>query len=265
MHPDPYLQRIGLTDLRAAEVSPDYETLGRLVSAHLQHVPFENLDIVGDPHGAADGDGDGVSLFLPDLYEKLVDERRDGYCFELNGLWAWLLGELGYDVDRCAGRVTDEGEFGHPPANHHTTVVHLDKSYVVDVGSGPPQLRTPVPLDGTPVEDAVGVQWRVDPDDTRLSDYVLKLRTPGEDWSVRYRFETTPRALTYFEATCDYLANDPDGTFTSGPIVARSTPDGTLSLDADTLTRVADGEPTERTIQPSEWHEVLSSEFGIRL
>ncbi|MFB6270373.1 MAG: arylamine N-acetyltransferase [Halobacterium sp.] len=263
MDADAYLDRIGLTEWRADAVTPDRENLCLLVAAHLTSVPFENLAIVGDPHG--DWDGDGVSLFLPDLYEKLVERERGGYCFELNGLCNWLLGELGYDADRCAARVTDEGEVGRPPANHHTNVVHLDQSYVVDVGSGTPQLRGIVPLDGSVVEDVVGVQWRVDRDDTALSDYVLRVREPGGDWRVRYRFQTEPRTLSYFEATCEYLANEPDGTFTSGPTVQRSTPDGSLVLDADTLTRTVDGQETQIDVDPGEWHDVLTREFGVRL
>lgn len=263
MNPDAYLQRIGLTDARCEDLPADRETLERVVAEHLYSVPFENLAIVGDPHGAMTGEG--VSLFLPDLYEKLVDDERGGYCFELNGLFAWLLGELGFDVDRCAARVTDEGEFGQPPANHHTNVVHLDQPYLVDVGSGVPQVRELVPLDGRVVEDAVGVQWRVDEDDFPLSDHVLRLREPGGDWGVRYRFETTPRKLSFFEATCEYLANEPDGTFTSGVIVKRSTPDGSLSLGVDTLIRVEDGVEAEMHVAPDDWHHVLDREFGIRL
>ncbi|WP_435348503.1 arylamine N-acetyltransferase family protein [Haloarchaeobius sp. HRN-SO-5] len=264
MNADAYLDRIGLVNLQAADATPDRETLRRVVSAHVTSVPFENLAIVGDPNGTATGDG--VSLFLPDLYEKLVEGRRGGFCFEVNGLFDWLLSELGYDVDRCAARVVgDDESIGRPPANHHTNVVHLDRRFLVDVGTGTPQLRTPVPLDGVVVEDAAGVRWRVVPDDGPLSDYTLRLREPGEDWTVRYRFQTTPRKLTFFEATCEFLANQPDGTFTSGPIVKRSTADGSVGLDADALARTVGAETTTTDVAPDEWHAVLAREFGIRL
>lgn len=265
MNADAYLDRIGCTDLRAETASPDHETLQRVLSAHIRTVPFENLAIGGHPHD--DVDGDGVSLRLPDLYEKIVDRERGGFCFELNGLFTWLLRELGYDTDRCAARVVSDAEsLGRPPANHHTTVVHLDQPYLVDAGTGTPKPRDPIPLDGTAVEDAAGVAWRVRPDDMALSDYVLELRPPGETaWSIRYRFQVQPRTLGYFEATCEFLANEPDGTFTSGPFVKRSTPEGWVGLDADTLTRVAGTEETETAVTPDEWATVLAREFGIRL
>ena len=80
-----YLERIGFDGPADATA----ETLARLQEAHCRAVPYENFDIL---------DGRPISLELPDLYRKVVAERRGGYCFELNGLFAWLLRELGFDV-----------------------------------------------------------------------------------------------------------------------------------------------------------------------
>lgn len=255
-----YLHRIEFPETDPRRIDPDHDTLRRLVSAHLTAVPFENLAIVGHPHWG--GDGEGVSLRISALYEKIVCRGRGGFCFENNGLFVWLLRGLGYDVDRCAARVvSDADELGRPPANHHTSVVHLDRPYVVDVGSGTPQPREPVPLDGTLVTDGVGIDWQTVPDDTALSDYTLQYRE-SEEWSIRYRFQTDPRDLCYFTAACEFLANEPGGTFTSAPIVKRSTETGTLGLDADTLTR--DGEAAE-AVDPGEWDRVLRERFGVSL
>ena len=264
MHADAYLDRIGL-DLTADAATPDRATLARVLEAHVTGVPFENLAIVGDPHG--EREGDGVSLSVPDLYRKMVEDGRGGFCFELNGLLTWLLRELGYDADRCAARIGGgDDSLGRPPANHHTTVVHLDRPLLVDAGTGTPQVREPVPLDGTVVDDAAGVSWRVAPDDAPLSDFALWLREPGDDdWRRRYRFRVTPRELSFFEATCEFLAGEPDGTFTSGPIVQRSTAEGSLRLDADTLTRTAGGDETQTPVAPDAWHATLEREFGLSL
>jgi len=263
MDANAYLDRIGLTDVDAADVTPGRSTLEHVVSAHVRSVPFENLSIVGDPHGPARGDG--VSLDLPDLYEKIVERERGGFCFELNGAFGWLLRELGYDADRCAARIADADSLGRPPANHHTLVVRLDRPYLVDAATATPQPRMPIPIDGEAHRDSVGVEWRVEADDTALSDYVLRLREPGEDWRVRYRFQTTPRTLSFFEATCEFLANEPGGTFTSGPLVQRSTRAGAVSLDGDTLTRDTPDGTTETDVPPEDWHDVLAREFDLRL
>jgi N-hydroxyarylamine O-acetyltransferase len=262
-----YLARIGLDDRDPAAHPPTLGTLRTVVDAHVTTVPFENLSIVGHPHGAYAGEG--VSLSLPALHEKLVARRRGGFCFELNGLFTRLLADLGFDADRCDARIGGDADgLGRPPANHHTVVVHLDdgRDHLADVGTGTPQVRVPVPLDGSVIEDDAGVAWRVDPSDAALSEYALRRRDPGADgWTLRYRFRTEPRRLSYFAATCEFLANEPDGTFTRGPIVRRSTPDGWVALDRTTLTRRAGDSETETEIAPDAWDDVLAREFGIVL
>ncbi|MEF8826997.1 MAG: hypothetical protein V5A27_11775, partial [Halapricum sp.] len=77
-----YLERIGFDERRPSanrtqsnhvdtELAPTLETAGRLQRAHAQAVPFENLDIVGDPFDADPTPPAGVQLNLPHLYQKI--------------------------------------------------------------------------------------------------------------------------------------------------------------------------------------------------
>lgn len=260
--PDPerYLARIGLEPADVAVA--DRETLERLQRAHVTTVPFENLSIVGDPHG--DREGEGVTLELPHLYEKVVERGRGGYCFELNGLFGWLLGELGFEVDRIAARVVGSDGDATPPANHHSLLVRLDEPYVVDVGLGGSRLRRPLPLDGGVREDEAGVTWRVVESDRPDQEYAVEERGPGEDeWVVRYVFDTEPRMLSYFAATCDYLQTSPDSPFTGDPIVSVATARGRKKLSRDSLMRIEHGEERAVAVAPDEWHDVLEREFGF--
>jgi len=264
VHPTPdvdrYLDRLGLdrTDVPGATM----EALATLQRAHGRRVPFETLSVAGDPHGAYHGEP--VSLFVPDLYEKVVERRRGGFCYELNGLFAWLLGALGFDVDRCAARVAAEEGYG-PPADHLSLVVSLDRRCVVDVGVGAPLVRRPVPIDGGTVTDEVGVDWRVVPADRPDADHVLQYRRDEEAWTDRYIFDDTPRHLSYFEATCDYHANAPDSHFTGDPIAMSATDRGHVSLSPRTITRTVAGESEKREIDPDEYRALLAEEIGVRL
>jgi N-hydroxyarylamine O-acetyltransferase len=258
--PERYLARIGLDpdDVDAA----DFATLERLQRAHVTTVPFETLAITGDPHG--EREGAGVTLTLPHCYETVVERERGGYCFELNGLFGWLLRELGYDVDRIAARVVGEDGDDTLPANHHSLLVHLDEPYVTDVGLGGPRLRRPLPLDGRVREDEAGYAWRVVEIDRPDVDHAVEQRAPGAaEWSVRYVFETEPRMLSYFAATCDYLQSSPDSPFTGDPVVSIATGRGRTKLTADTVTRFERGEERATTVAPDEWHDVLEREFGL--
>lgn len=261
MDPGRYLSRIGVDPDGIGE--PDLGTLERLQRAHATTVPFETLSITGDPFG--DGGGEGVSLALPDLYGKIVDRRRGGYCFELNGLFGWLLRELGFDVDRLSARVLGEDGDRRPPANHHTLRVWLDRPYLVDVGLGSPRLRRPLPFDGAVRSDAAGIDWRVAGSDRPDADHTVRTREPGEDgWTIRYDLRTEPRELRFFEATCEYLATAPESPFTGDPVVIVATERGYAKLSPGTLTRVTGGDERERSIDRDEWYDLLEREFGIR-
>src|SRR5574341_1486100 len=91
-----YLSRIGYQ----GTLRPDYETLRGLQAAHMYAVPFENLDIVPLHRN--------IELDLESLWDKIVTRRRGGFCYELNGLFAWLLQQVGFVVRYLNARVFDK-------------------------------------------------------------------------------------------------------------------------------------------------------------
>lgn len=257
-----YLTRLGLD--RCAVDDQTVSTLQTLQRAHVTSVPFENLAIVGDP--IDNRPGEGVSLERAPLFEKVVDDERGGFCFELNGLFGWLLAALDFDATRLAARVLDDDGTARPPANHHTFVVSLDRRYVVDVGLGVPPMRRPLPLDGSAVTDEANVTWRVVESKRADADYLTQVREPDESaWTDRYIFRDTPRDLHFFEATCEFFATAEESTFADGPTISIATPDGYAKLTREELTVLADGEKSDHAVTDDEWHDVLQGQFGLSL
>lgn len=256
-----YLERIGL--------SPDEEFAGpsgleRLQRAHVTTVPFENLSIVGDPFAAESGAG--VTLELEALYAKIVDRRRGGFCYELNGLFGWLLEELGYSVDRLAAMVVGEDGDVQPPANHHTNLVSINGAYIVDVGVAIPTIRRPIPLGRAPVRDETGTEWRIVESDRPDTDYLTQFRNEeNAEWTDRYYFETTPRDLSYFRASCDFLQSAPESPFTGEPMITIGTASGHRKLTKDTFSDSQHADASGEPVPPEEWSEVLARKFGIEL
>jgi N-hydroxyarylamine O-acetyltransferase len=254
-----YLSRIGVEPSQVQ--NHDLSTLERLQQAHSTSIPFETLSITGDPFEAHDGEG--VSLAIPELYDKIVERQRGGFCYELNGLFGWLLTECGFDVDRLSARIEANGELG-PPADHLTLLVSLDQRYVVDVGLGIPKLRQPLALDGTTHTDAAGVKWRITESDRPDTDYTMQFREPDStEWTTRCIFRDTPREMYYFEATCEYFEHAPESVFRGDPVVIRATERGHTKLSPTTLTHIVDGDSQKRSISEEEWYELLEREFGV--
>jgi N-hydroxyarylamine O-acetyltransferase len=129
-----YLDRIAWSGGTDAKL----KTLAGLIRAHLQAIPFENLDVLlGWP----------VRLDLDAVVGKLVGARRGGYCFEHATLFAHMLEELGFRVARHSARVTlvfKRHEVGRP--HMFLTVALPEGVFVVDPGFGGAAATAPVPL-----------------------------------------------------------------------------------------------------------------------
>src|SRR5438309_2806247 len=113
------------------------ETLRELHRAHLLAVPFENLDILV---------GRTIILDEQKVIHKIVEERRGGICYELNGAFCALLRALGFEVSMLsAGVAREEGGFD-PPFDHMALLVQLEEQWLADVGFGD-SFREPLLLD----------------------------------------------------------------------------------------------------------------------
>ena len=252
MNIDAYLERINYNGPRDVNA----ETLRALQVAHLMSVPFENLSI----HA-----GESIVLDEDALFTKIVDQRRGGFCYECNGLFAGLLRALGFDVVMLAAGVAKrDGGFG-PIFDHMTLMVTLEERWLVDVGFGESFVE-PLLLD-TRSEQRQGTQCfrLVDAD-----DHVVLMRrsnvTGGEDWEPQYRFTLQPYAFPDYEEMCRFHQTSPDSHFTKGLICSRATKDGRITLSDMRLITTSGPQRVraEQTLPGREEYErLLRDEFGI--
>jgi len=89
---DGYCARIGYTGPR----EPTLATLRAIIAGHTAAIPFENLDVVTKRP---------IHLDLRSLQDKLVHQRRGGYCYEHNLLLMNVLLALGFCAGCLAARV----------------------------------------------------------------------------------------------------------------------------------------------------------------
>lgn len=119
-----YLERIAMEPPK----HPNRWYLDRLIERHMIAIPFEALDLYT---GRAK-----IALDLDCLFEKIVENHRGGYCFELNKLFHFLLKELGYDAYSCFCRV-QEGGIMSEAISHRGIIVRMEgKKFFCDVGFG---------------------------------------------------------------------------------------------------------------------------------
>lgn len=238
-----YLDRIE----HRAPLRPDLDTLTALHRAHLIHIPYENLDI----HR-----GCRLTLDMPTIYRKIVEDRRGGWCFEMNGLFAWALGEIGFDVTllaSCVGRESVEEPF---VGDHLILLVHLDRPYLADVGFGN-GLFEPIPL----------AEGRY-----RQGRFEYGLRLDGDRWwfenqsdgGVGYDFTLEPCAFADFAAESYRLQTSPASGFVRSTVCFRFTPEGVFTLRGAVLHRLTAAGEQEQIIEDAlSYGRTLAEVFGL--
>src|SRR5689334_18512512 len=179
-----YLDRIAYH----GSTAPTLGTLRDIHRAHMLAVPFENLDI---------GRGRAIVLQEEPLIDKIVARRRGGFCYELNGAFAALLRELGFQVEYLNARVANaQGVFGIE-FDHLALRVLLDEPWLADVGFGDSFLE-PLRLSETAGQERDGVTYRLD---NHNAERVLWRVEEGQ-WRPQYRFGPQAHRLADFSGGC---------------------------------------------------------------
>lgn len=209
-----YLNRIGYN----GPLDGSAKALFALQEAHYISVPYENFDILN---------GKPLSLELPDLFEKIVINRRGGYCFELNGLFGALLRELGYEVTEYFSRyLRDEPPL--PMPRHRVLVVETQgKRYFTDVGVGGVVPRWPLLM-------SIGLEQQQNKEiyrlacDPVLGNVIQEFR--HDAWSNYISFTDDPAYPVDFTAANFWCQHAPESIFNKDPMAAILTPNGRVTM-----------------------------------
>lgn len=230
---DAYLARIGAH--RGA-------SLAELHSAHTRTVPFEDYDIhLGVP----------ISFDLDDLQDKIVRRRRGGFCYELNGLFAAVLGELGHDVTLLSAFDLNADGTRDADFDHMRLLIATDAGPVLaDVGNGG-RWERPLPL--VPGEHGDRML-------AREGDLWWTATRSGAGWNRDWNFTLAPRAFTEFLPRCRYQEQDPGSHFRRHRIASLVVDGARIALDNGVLKE--SGRP-DRTLTPDAELAVLRERFGI--
>lgn len=243
-----YLTRFNASSYK--EIS--LQNLGQLQYLHLQHIPFENLDVIRKVP---------IYLNLDTIYNKIVNNNRGGYCYELNGLFHSMLLNLGYDAHLVSATVLrTTGEWAKADT-HAAILVHLDQTYLVDVGFGATTHRIPIPLTGKEKSDAIAT-YSIMKHKHNQFDLIRKSETNER---TLYRFSSDKKELVDFHEGCVFNQVAKESSFTHKDIVTMAIPTGRITLADQTLTTIENGLEKKSNLTPDEKTDVLQDVFSIVL
>lgn len=253
MDTDAYLTRIGFSK----PVKPDVPTLHELQHAHLLTVPFENLDI---------GWKRSIRLDTDSLWEKLIRQRRGGFCYELNGSFAELLKMIGYEVIYLNARVFNSTGKPGIDFDHLALLVRtpdVPTRWLVDVGFGD-SFHQPLNFEERG-EQVQGLRaYRIEEVE---GGYITWQRDYDGTWKRQYFFDLQPHKFPdEYEAGCLYHQTSPLSSFTRSSIISKATVDGRISLEPGRLIVTQNGLRSEEPVRDKiEYQKLLKHYFDITI
>ncbi|MHA7681618.1 arylamine N-acetyltransferase family protein [Cupriavidus sp. PET2-C1] len=242
-----YFDRIGFERPAVADIA----TIAEMMRRQLFTVPFENLDVQAKK---------GVSLVPERIAEKILHRNRGGYCYEVNGMFAMALQELGVPYQFVAARPMFYAV--ERPKTHMALVLTVaGERWLCDLGFGSYGIRAPMRL------DLIDVEVKQDADTfmlTRTSDgeYLLKALVDGQ-WANQYSFDLSPQKWIDFSPANYLNSTHPDAVFVQKVLIVLHNETGRKILFGDALKIIANGQAEQYTISPDDRASVLFREFGL--
>lgn len=244
-----YLKRINHHE----NIVVNHDCLKSIHRAQHTSIPFENLDICL---------GRSIHIDPESIFEKLVQHKRGGYCFELNGLLLSALKAFGFEARALLGRVhLSEDPTGR---THQTTLVTIhDKKWLVDLGFGAESPLIPIPLVYNEVITFEHQSYRLI--DSELFGYMLQSKQENK-WRNLYSFDLSTVLDIDLKLGNHFTSTSPDSFFINARMAALPVKNGMLTLFNDRFKKVINGKEEIHFIKDdASYFSVLEKEFGIKL
>jgi N-hydroxyarylamine O-acetyltransferase len=225
-----------------------------LQNAHLATFPFSNLGVLLR---------ENLSLESQALFDRVITNKRGGYCFEQNKIFFEVLKYYGFQCDIVLAKVLHNRDIDVPRTHRITNVTLDDSNYIVDVGFGPLCPREPLLLDlSTPQDQGDAVYRIIQPDQMR---YLLQVKEV-DGWFTLYSFDNG----IYTEADClcghHYSSTHPEATFVNNLVVSIKSYDNVRLLRNSEFHRIREGKTDITEISSKDnLGVILMQEFGIDL
>lgn len=245
-----YLLRINFRGIPAI----DLKTLTWLQKLHLLNIPFENLDI---------HTGKKIKLSVRKFFEKIVIQKRGGFCYELNGLFNELLSALGFNTYLVSARVFESADSLGDEFDHLAIIASIDGiNWLVDVGFGE--------FAFAPLKISIGEEQKDERGIFRICNfdinYLLVQKQIGDEWKNEYLFSMKPRSLNEFDNKSEYHQTSPDSHFTIKKLCSIPFNNGRITLTDKILKITKDGKTEESLIRnETQFNKLLKDYFNIVL
>lgn len=244
-----YLERINLK----RKINVDLASLKAIHHAQLYSIPFENFNLcLNRP----------VKIDEESIVQKLIKNKRGGYCFEVNGLLLMALTSFDFDVRPLLARVHLTGS--PSGKTHQITLVTIEnKQYIVDAGFGSGSPIAPLPL-------IANQEFKLDYQLLRLietKEYGYMLQGFDDDeWKNMYSFTLNYICQADKDLGNYYTSTNENSHFVTSRVAALRIKNGIVKLYNNRLTKVIDGKEEITYLNADQtFMDCIEKEFNIEL
>ncbi len=225
-----------------------------LHKCHVMSIPFEAIDVQLKRR---------INLDVKEIYQKVIEKRRGGYCYELNLLFSEFLSQIGFENYLISAKIFDNDKFG-PEFDHMAIVVKLDNLFLADVGFGDLFIE-PLKIESQDIQLDKFKKYeikRIESTGYHLSESLIDSNT----FSIKYKFDISPRTRNDFIKQNEWKQTSIESYFVKNRICTIPTESGRKTIFNNTYKVKHNGLIEINQIDSDEkLKEVLQNEFNIKI
>ncbi|EFU83401.1 N-hydroxyarylamine O-acetyltransferase [Staphylococcus lugdunensis] len=237
---------------------PSLEALNDYATRFMYTVPFENINVQN---------GIPISVDINDLYHKIVDNHRGGFCYELNTLFQAYLKAKGFDAQMMSATVHTANGGHRLEGSHVSLVVPLQGTYyVTDVGFGDLPLHAmPITLeqDSQPVQDISGTFRAIFENENKTRFFVQKWES--DTWKTKYDAILKASSIDAFKDKINYNETHPDSIFVQNLLITQPKSYGRVTMSQQHLTVTKQNRKVQYDVTPQNYRQLLQDYFNLNV
>ena len=215
---------------------PTLQVLDDLHKAHVTTICFENINpFLKLP----------LSVDLNDIFRKLIIEKRGGYCFEQNLLFAAVLQKIGFRLDMLTARVVFNITQLPPRTHMLLKIYEKNRTWLADVGFGTKGILLPLLMEPEfRPRHFAGRTFRVQ---SRGRFRILQ-SIIHNTWTDLYIFSHEPQEWIDYKMANHYVSTHPDSKFTQMLIMQIHTETSQITLKGNEIIETRGGYLIKKTM-----------------
>ncbi len=235
---------------------PSIEALNYYATRFMLTIPFENIDVQN---------GKPISINIDALFNKIVLDKRGGFCYELNTFFKTYLQQKGFNPELMSATIHTPGGGRSLNGSHASLVVSInDVFYVTDVGFGDLPLHA-IPITSSehtqPITDISGTFRAIFNNEDKDIFYVQKFE--NDNWHTKYEAEFKAKCIADFDKNIEYNQTHPDSIFVQHLLITMPQSFGRATMSENHLTLTKDGTPEKLAITKDNYQQFLKTFFGL--